>query len=162
MNQKNSLIKEGFVSFLFLGKSPVAPGTFGSFGALLLSYFIIENVLDYGAYLLLLLAGIFYYGGMQIAPWCEKKYGKDPGIYVIDEVIGYLITIGLLLLFEVEMNQTLWILSFLFFRIFDVLKIWPAKDLEKLEGGHGIILDDAAAGIQTLIVLLLLIKFNIL
>ena len=162
MNQKNSLIKEGFVSFLFLGKSPVAPGTFGSFGALLLSYFIIENVLDYGAYLLLLLAGIFYYGGMQIAPWCEKKYGKDPGIYVIDEVIGYLIAIGFLLLFEVEMNQTLWILSFLFFRIFDVLKIWPAKDLEKLEGGHGIILDDIAAGIQTLIALLLLIQFNVL
>ena len=162
MNQKNSLIKEGFVSFLFLGKSPVAPGTFGSFGALLLSYFIIENVLDYSSYLLLLLAGIFYYGGMQIAPWCEKKYGKDPGIYVIDEVIGYLITIGFLLLFEVEMNQTLWILSFLFFRIFDVLKIWPAKDLEKLEGGNGIILDDIAAGIQTLIALLLLIQFNVL
>ena len=162
MNQKNSLIKEGFVSFLFLGKSPVAPGTFGSFGALLLSYFIIENVLDYSAYLLLLLAGLFYYGGMQIAPWCEKKYGKDPGIYVIDEVIGYLITIGFLLLFEVEMNQTLWILSFLFFRIFDVLKIWPAKDLEKLEGGHCIILDDIAAGIQTLLALLLLIQFNVL
>ena len=162
MNEKNSLIKEGFISFLFLGKSPVAPGTFGSFGALLLSYFIIENVLDYSAYLLLLLAGIFYYGGMQIAPWCEKKYGKDPGIYVIDEVIGYLIAIGFLLLFEVEMNQTLWILSFLFFRIFDVLKIWPAKDLEKLEEGHGIILDDIAAGIQTLLALLLLIQFNVL
>ena len=162
MNQKNSLIKEGFVSFLFLGKSPVAPGTFGSFGALLLSYFIIENVLDYSSYLLLLLAGMFYYGGMQIAPWCEKKYGKDPGIYVIDEVIGYLIAIGFLLLFEVEMNQTLWILSFLFFRIFDVLKIWPAKDLEKLEEGHGIILDDIAAGIQTLLALLLLIQFNVL
>ena len=162
MNEKNSLIKEGFISFLFLGKSPVAPGTFGSFGALLLSYFIIENVLDYSSYLLLLLAGIFYYGGVQIAPWCEKKYGKDPGIYVIDEVIGYLITIGFLLFFEIDMNQTLWILSFLFFRIFDVLKIWPAKDLEKLEGGHGIILDDAAAGIQALIVLLLLIQFNVL
>ena len=162
MNQKNSLIKEGFVSFLFLGKSPVAPGTFGSFGAFLLSYFIIENVLDYSSYLLLLLAGMFYYGGMQIAPWCEKKYGKDPGIYVIDEVIGYLIAIGFLLLFEVEMNQTLWILSFLFFRIFDVLKIWPAKDLEKLEGGNGIILDDIAAGIQTLLALLLLIQFNVL
>ena len=66
------------------------------------------------------------------------------------------------MLFEVEMNQTLWILSFLFFRIFDVLKIWPAKDLEKLEGGHGIILDDIAAGIQTLIALLLLIQFNVL
>ena len=60
------------------------------------------------------------------------------------------------------MNQTLWILSFLFFRIFDVLKIWPAKDLEKLEGGHGIILDDVAAGIQTLILILILIQFNLI
>ena len=76
MNEKNSLIKEGFISFLFLGKSPLAPGTFGSFGALLLSYFIIENILDYSAYLLLLLAGIFYYGGVQIAPWCEKNMAK--------------------------------------------------------------------------------------
>jgi len=162
MNEKNDLIKEGFVSFLFLGKSPVAPGTFGSFGALVLSYFIVENILDYSAYLLLSLSGIIYYGGIQIAPWCEKKYGKDPGIYVIDEVIGYLIVVGFLLLFELEMNQTLWLLSFILFRIFDVLKIWPAKDLEKLKGGHGIILDDVAAGIQTLILLLLLIQFNVI
>ena len=117
MNEKNDLIKEGFISFLFFGKSPLAPGTFGSFGALIVSYLIVENISNYSSYLLLLLAGMFYYGGMQIAPWCEKKYGKDPGIYVIDEVIGYLITIGFLLLCEVEMNQTLWILSFLFFRI---------------------------------------------
>ena len=94
MNEKNDLVKEGFISFLFLGKSPLAPGTFGSFGALIVSYLIVENISDYSGYLLLLLAGMFYYGGMQIAPWCEKKYGKDPGIYVIDEVIGYLIAIG--------------------------------------------------------------------
>ena len=162
MNEKNDLIKEGFISFLFFGKSPLAPGTFGSFGALIVAYFIVENVLEYSAYLLILLAGIIYYGGMQIAPWCEKKYGKDPGIYVIDEVIGYLIAIGSLLLFGINMNQTLWILSFLFFRIFDVLKIWPAKDLEKLEGGHGIILDDVAAGIQTLILLLIMIQSNVI
>ena len=162
MNEKNDFIKEGFISFLFLGKSPLAPGTFGSFGALIVAYFIVENVLEYSAYLLMLLAGIIYYGGMQIAPWCEKKYGKDPGIYVIDEVIGYLIAIGSLLLFGINMNQNLWILSFLFFRIFDVLKIWPAKDLEKLEGGHGIILDDVAAGIQTLILLLIMIQSNVI
>ena len=162
MNEKNDLIKEGFISFLFFGKSPLAPGTFGSFGALIVSYSIVENIPDYSGYLLLLLAGIIYYGGMQIAPWCEKKYGKDPGVYVIDEVIGYLIAVGPLLLFEIKMSQTLWVLSFLFFRIFDVLKIWPAKDLEKLEGGHGIILDDVAAGIQTLILILILIQFNLI
>ena len=103
-----------------------------------------------------------YYIGVQIAPWCEEKYGKDPGIYVIDEVIGYLIPIGLLVIFEIDITTKIWILSFIAFRIFDVLKIWPAKDLEEMEGGHGIILDDIAAGFQTLICILLLSQFHII
>jgi phosphatidylglycerophosphatase A len=43
-----------------------------------------------------------------------------------------------------------------------VIKIWPAKDLEEMSGGHGIILDDVAAGFHTLILVLLLEEFNIL
>jgi len=42
------------------------------------------------------------------------------------------------------------------------LKIWPAKDLENMKGGHGIILDDVAAGFQTLIFILLILQFNII
>ena len=41
-----------------------------------------------------------------------------------------------------------------------MLKIWPAKDLENMKGGHGIILDDVAAGFQTLIFILLILKKN--
>ncbi len=154
--------KEAFVSFFFLGRAPVAPGTFGSFGAFILAYLAIENIEDFVGYLLLLLASLMYYIGVQIAPWCEEKYGKDPGIYVIDEVIGYLIPIGLLVIFEIEITTKIWILSFVAFRIFDVLKIWPAKDLEEMEGGHGIILDDVAAGFQTLILILILSQFHII
>ena len=141
MSETKDLTKEAFVSFFFLGKSPIAPGTFGSFGALVLAYFILENVNPFAGYLLLLLSGVLYYIGLQIAPWCEEKYGKDPGVYVIDEVIGYMIPIGFLILLSVDLTNNIWILSFLAFRIFDVLKIWPAKDLEKIDGGHGIILD---------------------
>ena len=162
MSETKDWGKEAFVSFFFLGKAPVAPGTFGSFGALILAYFIVENVESFGGYLLLLLAAIMYYIGVQIAPWCEEKYGKDPGIYVIDEVIGYLIPIGLLVIFEIDITTKIWILSFIAFRIFDVLKIWPAKDLEEMEGGHGIILDDVAAGFQTLIFILLLSQYHII
>ena len=154
--------KEAFVSFFFLGRAPVAPGTFGSFGAFILAYLAIENIEDFVGYLLLLLASLMYYIGVQIAPWCEEKYGKDPGIYVIDEVIGYLIPIGFLIIFEIEITDKIWVLSFLVFRIFDVLKLWPAKDLEEIEGGHGIILDDVAAGFQTLILILLLSQFHII
>ena len=121
-----------------------------------------ENIEDFVGYLLLLLAAVMYYIGVKIAPWCEEKYGKDPGIYVIDEVIGYLIPIGLLVIFEIDITTKIWILSFIAFRIFDVLKIWPAKDLEEMESGHGIILDDVAAGFQTLILILLLSQFHII
>ena len=105
MSETKDLTKEAFVSFFFLGKSPIAPGTFGSFGALVLAYFILENVNPFAGYLLLLLSSVLYYIGLQIAPWCEEKYGKDPGIYVIDEVIGYLIAIGFLNIFGLELNN---------------------------------------------------------
>ena len=104
MNETKDWTKEAFVSFFFLGKLPIAPGTFGSFGALVLAYFILENINPFAGYILLLLSGVLYYIGLQIAPWCEEKYGKDPGIYVIDEVIGYLIAIGFLNIFGLELN----------------------------------------------------------
>ena len=162
MSESKDLMKETFVSFFFLGRAPVAPGTFGSFGSLILAYLIVENIVDYSGYLLLGLSAIFYYVGLQIAPWCEDKYGKDPGIYVVDEVIGYLIPISFLIIFGVDLTTKTWIISFISFRIFDVLKIWPAKDLENMKEGHGIILDDVAAGFQTLIFVLLIIQFNII
>ena len=160
MNKSKDLINESIVSFFFLGRAPVAPGTFGSFGSLLLAYLIVENIELYSGYLLLIMSLIMYYVGLQVAPWCEEKYGKDPSIYVLDEVIGYLIPISFLIILNNEITQQIWILSFIAFRVFDVLKIWPAKDLEKIEGGHGILLDDVAAGFQTLILILLCLQFN--
>ena len=162
MTESNNLMKEAFISFFFLGKAPIAPGTFGSLGSLILAYFIVENVNEFAGYLILGLGAVMYYIGLHIAPWCEKKYGKDPGIYVMDEVIGYLIPIGFLLVFGIEITNNIWIFSFVAFRIFDVLKIWPAKDLENIEGGHGILLDDVAAGFQTLILVLLFYQSDII
>ena len=162
MTKSNDLINESIVSFFFLGRAPVAPGTFGSLGSLIFAYLIVQNTDQYAGYLLLSLGLIMYYIGLQVAPWCEEKYGKDPGIYVLDEVIGYLIPISLLLILNYDLTQRIWILSFIAFRVFDVLKIWPAKDLEKIEGGHGILLDDVVAGLQTLIFILLCLQFNFL
>ena len=162
MSKSNDLMKEAFVSFFFLGRAPVAPGTFGTLGSLILAYFIVDNISEFSGYLILGLGAIMYYIGLQIAPWCEEKYGKDPGVYVMDEVIGYLIPIGFLLIFGITITNNIWIFSFVAFRILDVLKIWPAKDLENIEGGHGILLDDIAAGFQTLILVLLFNQFNII
>ena len=162
MTKSENIINEGIVSFFFLGRAPVAPGTFGSFGSLVLAYLIVENIEAYAGYLLFIISLLMYYVGLQVAPWCEDKYGKDPGIYVLDEVIGYLVPISILIILNNEITQQIWIISFIAFRVFDVLKIWPAKDLEHIEGGHGILLDDVAAGFQTLILILLCLQFNFL
>lgn len=162
MTKSENIINEGIVSFFFLGRAPVAPGTFGSFGSLVLAYLIVENIEEYAGYLLFIISLLMYYVGLQVAPWCEDKYGKDPGIYVLDEVIGYLVPISILIILNNEITQQIWIISFIAFRVFDVLKIWPAKDLEHIEGGHGILLDDVAAGLQTLILILLCLQFNFL
>ena len=162
MTKSENIINEGIVSFFFLGRAPVAPGTFGSFGSLVLAYLIVENIEAYAGYLLFIISLLMYYVGLQVAPWCEEKYGKDPGIYVLDEVIGYLVPISILIILNNEITQQIWIISFIAFRVFDVLKIWPAKDLEHIEGGHGILLDDVASGFQTLILILLCLQFNFL
>lgn len=162
MTKSENIINESIVSFFFLGRAPVAPGTFGSFGSLVLAYLIVENIDMYAGYLLFVMGLLMYYIGLQVAPWCEERYGKDPGIYVLDEVIGYLVPISILIILNNEITQQIWILSFVAFRVFDVLKIWPAKDLEQIEGGHGILLDDVAAGFQTLILILLCLQFNLL
>ena len=162
MTNSNDLMKEGIVSFFFLGKAPVAPGTFGSLGALGISYLASIYILDFAGFILLIMAGAFYYLGMQLAPWCEEKFGKDPSIFVLDEAIGYLIPIGFLLVMSVDLDSFIWVLSFIVFRGFDVVKLWPAKDLESIPGGHGIILDDVAAGFQTLILILLIEQSGIL
>ena len=132
MTDYQERLREGTISFFFLGKSPVAPGTLGSLGALVVAYSLILLIGDIAGIFILILAALFYYIGIQIAPWCEKKYGKDPGIFVLDEVIGYLLVIGVLIIFQLEINSNLWIISFIMFRVFDVLKIWPAKDLEEI------------------------------
>ena len=162
MTKSENRINESIVSFFFLGRAPVAPGTFGSFGSLVLAYLVVENIDMYAGYLLFVIGLLMYYVGLQVAPWCEERYGKDPGIYVLDEVIGYLVPISILIILNNEITQQIWILSFIAFRVFDVLKIWPAKDLEQIEGGHGILLDDVAAGFQTLILILLCLQFNLL
>ncbi len=156
------LLKEVYISFFYLGKAPLAPGTFGTLGGVIVAFLSVELLGSNASYFLLGLIATMYYLGLLIAPWCEEKYGKDPGIYVLDEVIGYLIIIAFLGLFQSALENHNWFLSFTLFRIFDVVKLWPAKRLEALEGGHGILMDDIAAGFQTLIVILFLEMYNII
>jgi phosphatidylglycerophosphatase A len=67
---------------------------------------------------------------------------KDPGIVVVDEVVGQWVSLLLLPLTPVTVA-----LGFLLFRLLDVVKPWPARDFERLPGGWGIMADDVMAGI---------------
>jgi phosphatidylglycerophosphatase A len=81
--------------------------------------------------------------GLWAATEAEHHFGGiDPGPVVIDEVIGMLITLALH-----PVNVLGAVLGFLIFRVLDVVKPWPARRLELLPGGFGVVLDDVMAGI---------------
>ena len=85
-------LRLAIVSFGFLGLSPVAPGTVGTLGGVLLAYLF--SLTDHFLFLTLAACIVLYFGTRVLGEWAEKYAGKkDPGIFVVDEVIGYLVTV---------------------------------------------------------------------
>lgn len=134
------------------GYFPIAPGTMGSL-AILIVYWICPEISS--LQLLLIIFGLSAVG-IYTATVTEREMtsklgqnkGSDPGIIVIDEIIGMLIA----LLFIPKTTFFL-ITAFVLFRIFDIAKPYPARKMEKLHGGWGIVLDDVVAGIYANIVI---------
>ena len=133
-------------SFGYVGYFPIAPGTAGSAAALPLFYLLRWSNVPYIE--LVVIVAVFAIG-VWAASGTEVALGrKDPGIVVIDEVLGMLITLALL-------PVSIWgvLAGFLFFRVFDVIKPYPAAQLEHLHGGLGIMADDAVAGLYSYLLL---------
>ena len=127
-----------------VGYVPVAPGTFGSAAGLLVWWLLPVSPTVQGiAIVAIFIAGSW---GGNVA---ERHFGRtDPGQVVIDEVMGMLITLFL--------NPVGWIgalAGFLLFRVFDVIKPYPANRLEQLRGGIGVMADDGMAAIYANLVL---------
>lgn len=74
---------------------------------------------------------------------------KDPPLVVVDEVIGLWITLA----GAAALNWKTWLAAFVLFRVFDIWKPAPVRQLEKLPGGYGIVADDAMAGVYGALVL---------
>jgi phosphatidylglycerophosphatase A len=123
-----------------VGYAPVAPGTFGSAVGLVVYYLVrrqASTAVELGAIALLFVVGLWS------ATEAEHHFGGiDPGPVVIDEVIGMLITLALH-----PVNVAGAIVGFFIFRVLDVVKPWPARRLELLPGGFGVVLDDVMAGV---------------
>jgi len=139
-----------FILFLATGFGagyfPVAPGTLGTLIAIPIYYFLSE--IRSPIYEITLVAFLFL--SVWISENAERFFGKkdDPRI-VIDEVIGFLIT-----MLWVSKTIGFVIIGFFLFRFFDILKPFPIRRLEKgFKGGFGVVLDDVVAGVYANIVL---------
>jgi phosphatidylglycerophosphatase A len=121
------------------GYSPFAPGTAGSLVGLLL--FLPLAKLDWPVQLAAT-AALTALGTLAAGRVAKLVGTPDPGLVVVDEVAGQWITF-------LALPLTPWtaVAGFLLFRVMDIVKPWPARDLEKLHGGLGIMADDVAAGI---------------
>ncbi len=134
------------------GYFPIAPGTAGSAVGVLIVAGLGRLPLQVAwqvALIGIVAAGLFA-AGVWAAGEAEKFFGRiDPGQVVIDEVVGQMVT-----LLARPRASWKWLLAgFLLFRAFDILKPFPARRVERLRGGWGIMVDDGIAGIYGLVVM---------
>jgi phosphatidylglycerophosphatase A len=124
----------------YAGYFPFAPGTVGSAVGLivyLLVWWLQSPIVEVGLIVFLFAAGVW-------AGTTAERYfgGVDPGPIVIDEVVGMLITLAF-----IPVGWSGAVAGFFLFRIFDIIKPFPAGRFEALHGGLGVMADDAMAAV---------------
>ena len=165
MTKKINLI---FVTFLGVGYIKIAPGTFASLITSIIFFYLFRLYISIEHFLFLCLAMIlvFTYSLYAIKTIENEFEQKDARQIVIDEVIGQSIPIFLVEYITFLQTQSfgadlyLYAISFFLFRFFDILKPFPIGYFDKnYKNSFGILFDDVLAGVYSLVVLLLLIKF---
>jgi len=121
------------------GYSPFAPGTAGSAVGLLLFWPLAGLAWPWQ---LVAVAVLSVVGALAAGRVAGKLGLEDPGLVVVDEVAGQWLT-----LVALPFTPVTALVGFLAFRAMDIVKPWPARDLERLHGGWGIMADDLAAGV---------------
>jgi phosphatidylglycerophosphatase A len=121
------------------GFTPMAPGTAGTLGAIPLAWAVsrLEPLATWS----------FLVAFLALATYAATRAGRywqvvDAPPIVIDEVMGYLVALAFL-----PFTWQTALAAFVLFRIFDVLKPWPASALDRWKTGLGVVLDDVAAGL---------------
>ena len=139
------------------GYSPVAPGTAGSLAALAIGFLLHQYAGFTGWHFLVLAAVLFVPATWAATVTARVKNLKDPQIVVVDEVLGQWIALA----GAVTLNWKSYLAAFALFRLFDIWKPPPVRQLEALPGGLGINLDDVMAGVYVALVLFLAGCFNL-
>ena len=164
-----------------LGYLPKAPGTWGSIGGMALALLMAwANTRNHSTTSAVPANGNFWTTGLLpssgeaaitlmiavmgvIVAGRAARYAQidDPQWVVIDEVSGQLLTYYLFF-WLLPLNWKSWLLGFILFRAFDIWKPFPARQLEHLPGGWGIMADDWMAGIYAALVLQVALHFKVL
>ena len=157
-HSSGAILNEKLITFLATGfgsgLAPFAPGTAGTLVGILICLPLIPLPWILRLLLVLALLALSFY----VSDQAEKIYKrKDDQRIVIDEIIGFQIT-----MLPVEINVLSICAGFVLFRIFDIWKPFPVRNMQGFPGGWGIVADDVAAGIYAGIVLWLLMLWGVL
>jgi phosphatidylglycerophosphatase A len=137
----------------YIGYAPVAPGTFGSAAGL--AVFVLLRAIGISWLEPLAIVAIFAVGAWA-GNVAERYFGGiDPGPVVIDEVLGMLIT-----LMFVPVTWAGALVGFFVFRVLDIVKPWPARQMESLHGGVGVMADDAMAAVYGNVIMWLAVWYG--
>ena len=127
-------------TFCYLGKLPIAPGSWGSLGALILWIFLpISYILQ-----IIIIIILFSIGVISSKKMADYMNDHDPSEVVIDEAAGMGIA-----LFMLPHSLAIYSMAFILFRIFDIFKPSFIYRVQNIPNGWGIMLDDVLAGIIT-------------
>jgi phosphatidylglycerophosphatase A len=124
---------------IYSGYSPLVPGTVGSIPAWLIAFFLVRGHTP----ILVVVTIVTFCISVWSAGKAEQTLGRDAKKIVIDEWAGMFLA----LLF-VPYSFGNYLIAFFAFRAFDVIKLPPAAQAERLPGGWGVTMDDVVAGIQ--------------
>jgi len=155
-NNAADWLYKGVASLGFLGYIPLAPGTIGSLvsvGVLWFAagrfpaYFGTGFVACQWVALMLMVFVSIRIASRAVA--ANRTGDADPQSIIVDEFVGQLITF-----FMVPISLRTVLLGFFLFRFFDIVKPFPVHNMEEIEGGTGIVMDDVVAGVCANVVLL--------
>ena len=138
------------------GYFPKMPGTIGTLLAFIVYLLLPESIFSDAASNFIFMGIVILLSvlSIPIITRAEKYLGHDNGKIVMDEFLGYMLSIAFL-----PKGLLTGVIAFILFRIFDIFKIEPVNVLQKLPGGAGVMADDLMAGVYTNLFARLIIKF---
>tara|TARA_Y100000590_G_scaffold105202_2_gene119683 strand:- start:308 stop:793 length:486 start_codon:yes stop_codon:yes gene_type:complete len=150
-----------FLSFFMIGRIKYAPGTFASIITCIL-FLILINIFNI-TFIFLITVMIFCYSFVAINNSFDVFNSEDPQEIVIDEVVGQMLPLLAIPIYETLYSlPTIYycVLAFIFFRLFDIWKPFPINYIDNnVKGSIGIMLDDIMASIYSILILIIIFFF---